>query len=74
MKKEKKVVYKVTCSFDPTHIFPVKTDVRDRDEKDAGPDTFDAHCPFCGKYVRVSIKEKLVTDLEVLRRAGFEFS
>jgi len=72
MTDEKKVVYRVKCALDESHKFSVVVLVKDRDEKDRDKDTFDAYCPYCGKYVRATIQEKLVPDKVVYRSLGFD--
>lgn len=65
-----KVTYTVICPFDQAHKFPVVLEVED--EKEGVPDSFEEYCPFCDKPVRVTIDQKLIPDVNTLRRFGFE--
>lgn len=64
-----KVTYSVICPFDPTHKFPV---VVEGEDKKKARDTLEEYCPFCEKFVRVTIEKKLKPDADTLRRFGFE--
>jgi len=65
-----KVTYTVICPFDKKHKFPVVLEVED---KTGGvPDSFQEYCPFCDKFVQVTIDKKLKPDTKVLRGLGFE--
>jgi len=66
----KKITYTVICPFDKKHKFPVVLEVED--EAGSAPDSFEEYCPFCEKFVRVTIEKKLVPDVDTLRRFGFD--
>ena len=64
------ITYSVICPFDSNHKFPVVLEVGD--EKKGVADTFEEYCPFCDKFVQVTIDKKLAPDADTLRRFGFE--
>jgi len=66
-----KITYSVICPFDPTHKFPVVVDEVE-DKKKRANDTLEEYCPFCEKFVRVTIEKKLKPDANTLRRFGFD--
>ena len=65
-----KVTYTVICPFDKKHKFPVVLEVED--EKQGVADSFEEYCPFCDKFVQVTIDKKLAPDVDTLRRLGFD--
>jgi hypothetical protein len=64
------ITYTVICPFDKKHKFPVVVEVED--ESEGAPDSLEEYCPFCDKFVRVTIDKKLVPDVDTLRRFGFD--
>ncbi len=68
----KKVTYTVICPFDKSHKFPATYEIED--EATGVPSAIEEYCPFCDKYVRVQIDQRLRPDQEVLRRFGFSDS
>jgi hypothetical protein len=70
MKKEKTITYSVICPFGKDHKFPVVLEV-DQNKKGEGG-SFEARCPFCDKYVQVTIEKELKPDKTVLRGLGFD--
>ena len=65
---KKKVLFNVQCPADPGHIFERVFELsegQDWPEKETAREAF---CPFCGKIVAVTVKEKTPLDQEILKR------
>jgi hypothetical protein len=65
---KKRVLFNVSCSADPGHVFEKAFELsegQDRPEKETGIDAF---CPYCGKTVPVTVKEKTPPDKDILKR------
>ncbi|UCH93021.1 MAG: hypothetical protein JSV88_22395 [Candidatus Aminicenantes bacterium] len=70
MSKKETITYSVICPFGEGHKFPVVLEVDQKKKGEGG--SFEAHCPFCDKYVRVNIEKELKPDKSVLRGLGFD--
>ena len=70
MSKKYTITYIVICPFNKDHKFPVVLEV-EQNKKRVGS-SFEAHCPYCDKYVRVTIDKELKPDKAVLRGLGFD--
>jgi len=70
MSKKETITYIVTCPFEKDHKFPVVLEVEQN--KKAEGSSFEAHCPYCDKYVRVKIEKELKPDIVVSRSLGFD--
>ena len=70
MSNKETITYLVICPFEKGHKFPVVLEV-EQNKKGEGS-SFEAHCPYCDKYVRVSIEKELKPDKVVLRGLGFD--
>jgi hypothetical protein len=68
MKKGKKVIYKVRCSFNSKHFFHKAFTVEEGTEHTETK--AEAYCPFCDKWVSVTIQGKLIPDKELIRKFG----
>ncbi len=66
----KKVVFKVQCAYDETHIFEKALEIKKGTE--AKETEVQAYCPFCEKHVDVTVQGKVVPDTELLRKFGLE--
>ena len=70
MSKNETITYIVICPFGKNHKFPVVLVVEQN--KKAEGSSFEAHCPYCDKYVRVTIEKELKPDKVALRGLGFD--
>jgi hypothetical protein len=70
MSKKETITYMVICPFGQDHKFPVVLEVEQNKKKESS--SFEAHCPYCDKYVRVKIEKELKPDKVVLRGLGFD--
>ncbi len=68
MKKPETVTVTVVCPFCKPLEFPVELEVEPGQEGEQS--SVDAHCSFCGKFVRVTIDKKLKPNSTVLRGSG----
>jgi len=65
------ICYKVVCAFNNKHKFPKVFHVKEG-EKPALKETFEAYCPFCGKYVQVTLDKEAEITTEVWKAFGFD--
>jgi hypothetical protein len=68
----KSVTYTVICPFDPGHRFPVVLEMEDGSEEKEKKSHVETYCPFCDKFVRVTVEGQLEPDVSVMRGFGFE--
>jgi len=68
----KKPTYIVICPFNPQHRFPVVLEVEEGSEEKGKESRFETYCPFCDKFVQVTVAGKLEPDVSVMRGFGFE--
>ena len=61
----------VVCAFDNKHKFPKVFHVK-AGETPAPKETFEAYCPFCGKYVQVTLDKEAEITTKVWKKFGFD--
>ena len=65
MRKTRKVVYNVQCSYNVDHVFEKAFDVeKGSEDKQTQIETF---CPFCEKIVKITVQGKVALNTELLR-------
>ncbi len=70
MRQTKKVVFKVQCAYDESHIFEKVLEIEEGTEDKETE--VQAYCPFCEKHVDVTVQGRVVPDTELLRKYGLE--
>jgi hypothetical protein len=65
MARPKRVLYKVTCAFNPSHIFEKEFEIKEGAE--TVPTKVEAYCPFCDKKVTVTVNGIVEPDEDIHR-------